>query len=253
MSPLFLKELSINPDWEGFLTSGIRRAIIEIEQEVTKTKYTPAPEKVLRFLSVPLSSVKIIILGQDPYPQEGVATGRAFEVGTLKSWNEPFNNISLKNILRSLYKAYSGRVIKFNELKAKFDNEFPVLPPDKLFSNWEGQGVLLLNTYFTCEVGKPGSHKSIWGDFSLQLFRFISTFNDRIVWFLWGTHAIEYTRQLENIKAVASMHPMMCFDKPGRETDFLYGEINCFEQYKHQINWAGYTLKEGFQPARTLF
>jgi len=87
-------------------------------------------------------------LGQDPYPQTGVATGRAFEVGTLKSWNQPFKNISLKNILRALYKAYSGQIIKFSQLKEKFDNEFSVLPPGKLFEHWEKQGVLLLNTSF---------------------------------------------------------------------------------------------------------
>lgn len=253
MDSLFLKNLNVHPDWDKFLSEDILKFIEEIEKEIIKSNFTPSTDKVLRFLTVPLHSVKIIILGQDPYPQEGVATGRSFEVGTLKSWNQPFSNISLKNILRAIYKAYSGEIIKYNELKAKFDNEFPVLPPNKLFANWEEQGVLLLNTYFTCEIGKPGSHKTIWEGFSNKLFHFINEYRNDIVWFLWGAHAFESTNQLENINSIATLHPMMCFDKTGRETDFLYGKINCFKEYKQLIDWTGYSRDKSFRPMNTLF
>ena len=151
MNSLFLNPLNIHPDWKPFLSKEILDLITQIELKIIKTDFTPSTKNVLRFFELPLHSVKVVIIGQDPYPQIGAATGRAFEVGTLKSWNEPFRNVSLKNILRALFKAYSGNVIKFNELKEKFDNEFPVLSPSKLFKHWENQGVLLLNTAFTCE------------------------------------------------------------------------------------------------------
>ena len=122
----FLYKIKIHNDWKTFLSKEIVQLINQIESEISEKDFTPPAEKVLRFLELPLKSAKIIILGQDPYPQPGVATGRAFEVGTLKSWNEPFKNISLKNILRALYKAYSGKVLKYNDLKQKLDNEFPV-------------------------------------------------------------------------------------------------------------------------------
>ena len=235
-----LKDIAIHPDWNDFLSQKIRKEIEIIEKEIIVAEFTPEAVKVLRFLTLPLSQIKVIIIGQDPYPQKGVATGRAFEVGTLQSWSEPFSNISLKNILRAVYKAYTGEVITYRELKAKLDNEFPLAPPGKIFEYWEQQGVMFLNTSFTCQSGKPGSHRGIWQEFSAELFRYIHFSMPDIFWFLWGNHAREAVYGLELRHALASMHPMMCFDQPGRENDFLYGEMNCFEKTGHIINWAGF-------------
>jgi len=253
MESLFLKTLKIHADWEDFLTMEVRQIIFGIEKEILPENFTPRAEKVLRFLTLPLSRARIVIVGQDPYPQPGVATGRAFEVGSLKSWNEPFSNISLKNILRAVYKAYSGQVVKFNDLRTKFDNEFPVLPPNRLFEHWEGQGVFLLNTSFTCSEGQPGSHKKIWEEFSRLLFSFIGEKNKDIVWFLWGAHAVEAASHLFAVKTIILQHPMMCFDKPGKDDDFLYGKINCFEAFKNEIDWTGFSFKNEFRPSKTLF
>jgi uracil-DNA glycosylase len=250
---LFLKEQNIHSDWFSFLNYENRSLILKIEAEVEKSGFTPSAEKVLRFLNFPLTSAKIIILGQDPYPQTGVATGRAFEVGTLKSWNQPFKNISLKNILRALYKAYSGQIIKFSQLKEKFDNEFPVLPPGKLFEHWEKQGVLLLNTSFTCEPGKPGSHQKLWEEFTSRLLAFIQNNAQQATWFLWGNHAREATKNLDLPKSIKTMHPMMCHYAPERDSDFLYGRINCFEPYIGEIDWTGFNLKNGVKSAPVLF
>lgn len=253
MSSVFLKNLTIHNDWKPFLTKEIKSNLVKIESEILQRDYTPAKENVLRFLELPLQSVEVIILGQDPYPQPGVATGRAFEVGTLKSWNEPFKNISLKNILRALYKAYSGEVIKYNDLKTKFDNEFPLLPPNKLFKHWEKEGVLLLNTSFTCEPGIPGSHKTIWEGFTQELLLFVSKKHEQIIWFLWGTQALEATENIDIKNKIVTRHPMMCFDKTGRDKDFLYGKINCFEELKNEIDWTGFNLTNEIKSANKLF
>jgi uracil-DNA glycosylase len=250
---LFLKEHNIHSDWFSFLNDENRSLIFNVEKEVKKTGFTPPEENVLRFLSLPLSSAKIIILGQDPYPQPGAATGRAFEVGTLKSWNQPFKNISLKNILRALYKAYTGEIIKFNQLKEKLDNEFPVLPPGKLFSYWEKQGVLLLNTSFTCEPGKPGSHQKLWEEFTWKLHEFIREKVPDATWFLWGNHAREAIKNLGAVKSIETMHPMMCHDAPGRNSDFLYGKTNCFEPFIGEIDWTGFGQKKGILKSPLLF
>ncbi len=250
---LFLKELEIHPDWLSFLTEENRALIAKIESEVTKNGFTPPADRVLRFLAFPLSSARIIILGQDPYPQPGVATGRAFEVGKLKSWGQPFKNISLKNILRALYKAYTGQVIKYSQLKEKLDNEFPVLPPGKLFSHWENQGVLLLNTSFTCAPGIPGSHRKNWESFILKLLEFINKNAGSATWFLWGNHAREATAHLDLPKSIFTLHPMMCHHKPERENDFLYGRINCFEPFAGEIDWTGYAFQKGRKTVPTLF
>ncbi len=248
----FIDNIQVHHEWEPFLTPEIIDILKNIEKDIKKADFTPSVEKVLRFMEMPLTDVKIIILGQDPYPQPGVATGRAFEVGTLKSWNDPFKNISLKNILRALYKAYFGVAIKYSDLKKKFDNEFPVLSPDKLFKHWEKQGVLLLNTSFTCAIHQPGSHKKQWEEFSSRLLNFININRDDITWFLWGNHALEATREITLKNSLYSQHPMMCYDKEGRDTDFLYGKINCFAQFVEEIDWTGFQLKPG-TPSGTLF
>jgi len=237
---LLLKENSIHADWTSFLSDEIQLLILHIEQELTKSAFTPPAEKVLRFLSFPLSSARIIILGQDPYPQPGVATGRAFEVGTLQSWNQPFRNISLKNILRSLCKAYTGNILPFIQLREKFDNEFQILPPGKLFTHWENQGVLLLNTAFTCEPGKPGSHQKLWGEFTHRLLLYIRDNTPKATWFLWGNRARNATRDLNLSKTVETLHPMMCYDLPGRDKDFLFGKENCFKPFTGEIDWTGF-------------
>ena len=250
---LFLKEQNIHSDWFSFLTDENRSLVFKIEAEVVKSGFTPPADKVFRFLSFPLSSAKIIILGQDPYPQPGAATGRAFEVGTLKSWNQPFKNISLKNILRALYKAYTGKIIKFSQLKEKFDNEFPVLPAGKLFEHWEKQGVLLLNTSFTCEPGKPASHQKLWEEFTSRLLVFILNKPPQATWFLWGNHAREATKNLDLSKSIETMHPMMCHEAPDRDSDFLYGKTNWFEPFIVEIDWTGFKLKKGIKKSPALF
>lgn len=235
----FLDSLIIDKSWNEFLNSEVISLIKDIEKNITNSNYTPKANNVLKFLSKPLSEVKILILGQDPYPQEGVATGRAFEVGTLKSWNDKFTNVSLKNIIRSIYAVYNNKFLKYSEIKKEIGLYFQLKSPDQLFVSWEKQGVLLLNTSFTCEIGKPNSHERIWRDFTNLLLKFISKSNKDIVWFIWGNNAKNIIDGISVKNKIESMHPMMCYDKPGRDEDFLFGKINCFKETKDIINWLG--------------
>ena len=249
---LFLKDVSVHADWLPFFDDENLGMLRNIEAEISGMSYTPSAEKVLRFLSLPLSSAKVLILGQDPYPQYGVATGRAFEVGNLRSWNQSFQNISLKNILRAVYKAYYGEVILFSHLREKIFTEFPVLPPNKLFGYWEKQGVILLNTSFTCKPGEPGSHQFLWKEFTGRLLDFISRSAPNINWFIWGDHALNATKRL-TIQHIRSKHPMMCYYKPGREADFLYGTTNCFQSFTKVIDWTGFAFNEKHNQQYNLF
>ncbi len=246
---IFISNLKkpIHSSWNGFVHLAFEELLI-IENEIFKKgNYTPQEDKILRFLTLDLTKCKIVILGQDPYPQNGIATGRAFEVGTLKSWHDKFSNISLKNILRAIYYAYCNDYLKYSEITNKIvdtpllfnEERFEILPPNKLFINWEEQGVLLLNTSFTCEIGFPGSHSSIWKVFTLKLLDYISKANANLIWFLWGNHAIEITSSIKIDKMYISMHPMMCYESEGRENDFLFGKTNCFKETRKLIEWKG--------------
>lgn len=231
----------IDKSWNDFLTPRTVQLIKSIENKIVHptTEFTPEAHRVLHYLTLPLYETKVIILGQDPYPQKGVATGRAFEVGTLKSWNDKFSNISLKNILRSVYFAYHNQYLKYSEIKEKIGTVFPVQSPENLFVRWEEQGVLLLNTSFTCETGKPNSHENLWKPFTKNLLRYIHSKNTGLIWFIWGNNAKNITNDLKITRKIESMHPMMCYNKPGRKQDFLFGKVNPFIETKNLINWLG--------------
>lgn len=225
--------------WENFLDENkelLNLICAELEKETQRgIEITPTQQNRLRFTSRPLSSVKIIILGQDPYPQHGAATGRAFEVGTLHSWFDTFRNVSLKNIVRALYDAVNDKILTFTEIQHEMKaGNFTILEPDALFDNLEEQGVLFLNTAFSCQVGKPGSHIKLWEPFTAKLLSFIAKENPEIIWFIWGAVAEKQVQNLP-IKKLVSSHPMICSNKP---KDFLF-DVNMFKQTKDLINWTG--------------
>ena len=232
---------NIDNSWNDFLNLEVVTLLKNIEKNILESKqeFTPETDKVLKFLKVPIADVKVIILGQDPYSQKGVATGRAFEVGTLKSWNDKFSNISLKNIIRAIYFAYNNEYLKYSEIKDKIGKTFFLKSPYDLFVEFEKQGVLLLNTSFTCELGKSNSHEKYWNPFTNSLLNYITKTNPDIIWFLWGNNAKSIVADITIEKKIETMHPMMCYAKPGRNDDFLFGKINAFKETKHLINWLG--------------
>ncbi|MDR1690100.1 MAG: uracil-DNA glycosylase [Clostridiales bacterium] len=234
---IFTQNLKIHNTWSDFISQeNIKTALARIQTEIGEN-YTPAGGKALRFLETDLSKVKVIILGQDPYPQQGVATGRAFEVGTLKSWDEKFKQSSLRNILRAVYVAYNEGEAPptLTGVRCKMNSgEFEIAPPNKLFESLEKQGVLFLNTTFTCEIGNAGSHIKIWENFSENLFRYISCANRRALWFLWGKNAHCYEKYARG-GCYKCNHPMLAGGKG--ENDFL--KSKCFFDTKDTINWKG--------------
>lgn len=239
---VFLNSLdNIDNSWNDFLSSELITLLKNIEKNIleSKQKFTPKTDKVLKFLKVPLADVKVIILGQDPYPQDGVATGRAFEVGTLKSWDDKFSNISLKNIIRAIYFAYNNEYLKYSDIKNTIGKTFLLKSPYELFVEWEKQGVLLLNTSFTCEIGKSNSHEKYWNIFTMSLLKYISKANPDVIWFLWGNNAKSIVADINIEKKIESKHPMMCYKNPGRDDDFLFGKINAFKETLGLINWLG--------------
>lgn len=231
----------IHPSWEMFLSDDIKKEVLRIEQSIGEDFNPTDREKVLRFLNVDLDRVRVIWLGQDVYPAKGVATGRAFEVGNLDSWLQPFRQVSLKNIIRLIHKNYFGiqtyeEIASYTEIKKQIKNgEFPILPPHDWFSSLESQGVLFLNTSFTCRIGVPNSHKAVWAHFSHKVLEYISMRRPDIIWFLWGREAQSNIPYIREGKLMKSRHPSrVSKDYPD---DFL--KFTGFEQTSNFINWLG--------------
>ena len=232
---------SIHQSWQPFLTEEIENELKLIESKLGDHINPNDPSKILRFLSVDLSMVKVIWLGQDVYPSIGVATGRAFEVGNLTTWTESFRQVSLKNIIRLIHKNYNGidcygNILKYSTIKEEIQRgDFKIKQPNEWFDGLEKQGVLFLNTAFTCEVGIPNSHKEIWNTFSQKVLNYISVYNSNIIWFLWGKEAISNKVYIQSGQFFESRHPSRVSEK--YEDDFL--KFEGFKATMDQINWLG--------------
>jgi uracil-DNA glycosylase len=229
---------NIHSSWHSFLTDDLILLLNRIEKQLQdESAFTPSMENILRFLTLDLSSMKAIIIGQDPYPQLGVATGRAFEVGSLQSWHDTFRNTSLRNIVRALYAVdHPHNLLTFIDIKKEMKAErFHLLPPSLLFEHWEKQGVLLINTSFSCRIGEPASHAKLWASFTNRLFCYINFRQPDLIWLLWGKHATKATENIHLRKVLMSCHPMICCH---RADDFLFGEINPFRELRETINWG---------------
>lgn len=136
----------------------------------------------------PLPTVKVVILGQDPYHGPGQAHGLAFSVP---------NGIDIPPSLRNIYK--------------EIVSDIGVSTPDSgNLIRWADQGVLLLNTTLTVEAGKPASH-SIWGwgTFTDRVIQTISQEREHVVFLLWGAHALSKRPLIDEQKhlVVTAPHP----------------------------------------------
>jgi len=133
------------------------------------------------------SSTKVVIFGQDPYFQKNVANGLAFSV-------EP--NESLPASLKNIFKEIQSDI-------GTLSNNDGYLKP------WADQGVLLLNSSLTVEVGKPSSHSNIgWQNFIFEVVRAVNK-KKNIVFVLWGNDAKKYIKYIDQDKnlILSSSHP----------------------------------------------
>ena len=141
---------------------------LKAEKNKGKTIYPPGSLIFNAFNTTPLSQLKVVILGQDPYIKPNQAMGLSFSVP--KEIRTP---PSLKNIYKELNTDLNLPIVNHGDLTA-----------------WANQGVFLLNAALTVEAGKSGSHlEKGWGQFTDAVIRLISAEREHIVFMLWGNFA----------------------------------------------------------------
>ena len=234
----FMEKYNIHEDYYDFFTVEKVTAINSFIKcmEIRKIEYIPKNEYIFKALRSSISSRKVCILSNEPYSQGEIATGLAFEVKNT-SWVNHEINISLKNILKLLYKTYTGKMEDIEKIRKEIcHNEFNILPPNELFKSWEKQGVLLLNSSLTAIEEKTGEHNKFWHPFTRDLMEYISTKNENIVYLLWGKDAEQFEKNILNGEIIKSNHPAKGGHSEG-EKDFLKGDF--FEKTKDIINWLG--------------
>lgn len=134
-------------------------------------------EIIFRVFQQSVSNINVVILGQDPYPRPGDATGYSFA----KRPGRP-EPVSLRNIKQEVRSSDIDNV----NLSGDID-----------LSTWVEQGVFLLNTALTVETGRAGSHLQYWRPFMQKVVRFISKKNPTI-WVLWGKKAQQMIPYISN-------------------------------------------------------
>lgn len=234
----FMNKYNIDESYRDFFNiekvSNIQNFINNLNFE--SKEYTPSEEKIFRALEMKVEDIKVCILGKDPYFQKGVATGLAFEVNK-DSWNDESINTSLKNILKLIYKTYTGEIKDINYIRKMIENnKFKILAPSLLFKNWMKQGVLLLNSSLTTLVGNSGMHHKFWTPIIKELIEYISSKNNNITYLLWGNDAIIFEKNILNGNIVKHNHPAIV-GKLDNPNDFMNGKS--FENTKDIVNWKG--------------
>lgn len=151
-------------------------------------RYLPAGKNILRAFAQPFDQVRVLIVGQDPYPTPGHAVGLSFSV-------EP-DVRPLPRSLANIFREYSD------------DLGLPT-PSTGDLSPWAAHGVLLLNRVLTVEPGKPGSHRGKgWEEVTEQAIRaLVAREGEPLVAILWGRDARTLRPMLADVPCIESAHP----------------------------------------------
>lgn len=172
----------VHASWNP-IVDPVRSTIEDIVRKISTQEIAPQQDQIFAALQIPLDSVKVVIVGQDPYPTEGHAHGLAFSV---PAHVQPIPR-SLTNI--------------FIELQS----DLAISPPEHGdLSQWSRNGVLLLNRLLTTEVGSSNSHSAYgWQVVTDHLCRELG--KRKVVAILWGKSAAEVSKFFEN--SIIGVHP----------------------------------------------
>lgn len=166
----------------------IRRMGDFLRAEHAQGRHTlPAGENIFRAFREPFSAVKVLIVGQDPYPTPGHAMGLSFSVAP-----------DVRPVPRSLKNIY-----------AELQSDLGITPPEHGdLSSWSGQGVMLLNRVLTVQAGAPASHRGKgWEAVTECAIRALGAREQPLVGILWGRDARGTKQWLGGAPTVESAHP----------------------------------------------
>lgn len=196
-------------------------AFLNQEDQQGKNILPPADMRLNALKATALNQIKVVILGQDPYPTQGHAHGLSFSVlPTVKPLPRSLNNI-------------------YKELKSDLgiDNKHTgYLQP------WAEQGVLLLNTVLSVEEGNANSHqKRGWERFTDEIIKAVNAQDNPVVFILWGAPAQKKAALIDETKhlIIKSAHPSPLSAKNGFFDSKPFSRSNAFlvEQGRTPINW----------------
>ncbi len=187
-------EVSLESSWKTALAPELKKPyFVALTQKVQSSYLSgsvfPPPKQIFYALTLcPFESVRVVILGQDPYHGPGQAHGLSFSVP---------DGIKIPPSLRNIYK----------EIKSDVGSE---IATSGNLEHWAKQGVLLLNATLTVKDSKPGSHQGLgWEQFTDAIIKKISDEKEHVVFLLWGNFARTKKSLIDSSKhlIVEAPHP----------------------------------------------
>lgn len=183
-------------------------------------RYLPAGDHVLRAFQQPFQDVRVLIVGQDPYPTPGHPIGLCFAVAP--------DVRPLPKSLVNIYKEYA-------------DDLGHPLPANGDLTPWTEQGVLLLNRALTVRPGTPNSHQGKgWEEITEQAIRALAARGGPLVAILWGSNARKLKPLLNNgAWCVESVHPSPLSARNGFFGSKPFSRANALlaEQGAQPVDW----------------
>lgn len=215
-----LKNTGWEPIFKTFFESEIFQTVIyKLKDDAENDRrFTPKLKDIFNsFIYCPYDKLKVIIIGQDPYPQINVADGISFSCSYTNK-EQP----SLRYI--------------FDELQQQYPNS----SRDTDLKRWSEQGVLMLNTAFTVQIGKTGSHYELWKPFTHHILQSINRDFKKLPVALLGKKAEEWQIRLNSQNIMKVPHPASAAYKGGKwDSKNLFININdaLKEQGNTMISW----------------
>lgn len=214
----------VAPDWAAALApveEHVHAAGAFLRAEVAAGRgYLPAGPDVLRAFTRPLADVRVLLVGQDPYPTPGHPTGLSFSV-------QP----DVRPVPRSLANI-------FTELESDLGVPRPTTGD---LSPWADQGVLLLNRVLTVRPGEPASHRGRgWEQVTARAIEALVERGGPLVAVLWGRDAQQLAPHLGDVPVVASAHPSPLSARRGFLGSRPFSRVDALltEQGAAPVDWA---------------
>lgn len=211
------------PDWAEALApveSNIRAMgnFLRAEHEAGRATL-PAGTDIFRAFTYPMADVRVLVIGQDPYPTPGHAMGLSFSV-------QP----DVRPIPRSLQNIYK-----------ELNNDLGITPPvHGDLSAWSAQGVMLLNRVLSVGAGDAGSHRNLgWEAITTRAIEALAQRGTPLVGLLWGADARKCKPLLGGYPCVESAHPSPLSASRGFFGSKPFSRVNqlLVEQGSQPINW----------------
>ena len=186
---------SMHPGWQLLLAEQ-KAALQNLEKlvrqqqnrnDATALAVTPPMALVMRAFETDPAAVRVLLVGQDPYPTQGHAIGLSFAVAADTS---PLPR-SLQNMMKELASDLPGHTVGGN------------------LTRWQAQGVMLLNRHLTTSVGVAGAHERLgWAEFTDSAIEALAKLHGKnLVALLWGRQAQTLAPLLDDCTVLAAAHP----------------------------------------------